>query len=285
MDEVSRPASERPSRSLDEQQNSLAAPPRRAASGASSDDAGSAAVARRTVGGRAVTIPPPPAAAAATAAFPGVGWTNEDISPQGAPLHTVAASSASSAAAAGDVIDVDDGDEDEYSYFGEFPNPDPTDDSPLDISNSFTHLFVNSNKCSREYSKSRKIQILYDVLSVDKSVLLGDSPPRRVERIFLAYRQNVRGRSRWKVKDIAGPIYILGKFVTERLKASTGRGRPNSKMEALSVMYLFYMQEIAHEDERRRSATEATRKADKSSKATNPLPPDFVFNPNKVRLL
>lgn len=177
MDEVSRPASERPSRSLDEQQNSLAAPPRRAASGASSDDAGSAAVARRTVGGRAVTIPPPPAAAAATAAFPGVGWTNEDISPQGAPLHTVAASSASSAAAAGDVIDVDDGDEDEYSYFGEFPNPDPTDDSPLDISNSFTHLFVNSNKCSREYSKSRKIQILYDVLSVDKSVLLGDSPP------------------------------------------------------------------------------------------------------------
>ncbi len=134
MDEVSRPASERPSRSLDEQQNSLAAPPRRAASGASSDDAGSAAVARRTVGGRAVTIPPPPAAAAATAAFPGVGWTNEDISPQGAPLHTVAASSASSAAAAGDVIDVDDGDEDEYSYFGEFPNPDPTDDSPLDIS-------------------------------------------------------------------------------------------------------------------------------------------------------
>jgi hypothetical protein len=97
----------------------------------------------------------------------------------------------------------------------------------------------------------------------------------------LAYRQNVRGRSRWKVKDIAGPIYILGKFVTERLKASTGRGRPNSKMEALSVMYLFYMQEIAHEDERRRSATEATRKAAKSSKATNPLPPDFVFNPNK----
>ena len=73
--------------------------------------------------------------------------------------------------------------------------------------------------------------------------------------------------------------------MTERLKALTGRGKPNSKMEALSVMYLFYMQEIALEDERRRSASEATRKATKSSKATNPLPPDFVFNPKKVRLL
>ena len=95
----------------------------------------------------------------------------------------------------------------------------------------------------------------------------------------------MKGRSRWKVQDIAGPIYILGKFVTERLNTRTGRGKPNSKMEALSVMYLFYMQEIALEDERRRSATEATRKAAKSSKATNPLPPDFVFNPKKVRLL
>jgi hypothetical protein len=56
-------------------------------------------------------------------------------------------------------------------------------------------------------------------------------------------------------------------------------------MEALRVMYLFDMQEIALEDERWRSASKATRKATKSSKATNPLPPNFVFNPKKVRLL
>ena len=78
----------------------------------------------------------------------------------------------------------------------------------------------------------------------------------------------------------------MGKFVTERLESRTGHGKPNSKMEALSMMYLFYMQEIALEDERRRSASEATRKVtSKSCKATNPLPPDFVFNPKKVRLL
>ena len=250
MDKAHRLASGRPSCSLDKQQNFLAAlPPQHAASGASSDGAGSAAAAR-------------------------------------VPSRTVATSSASFAAAAGGVIDVDAGDEDEYSYFGEFPNPDPTDDSPLDLSKCFSHLFINSNKCSREYKKSHKIQIFYDVLSIDKSVILGNSPPKRVEQIFLAYRQNVKGRNRWKLQDIAGPVYIMGKFVTERLEAHTGRGKPNSKMEALSVMFLFFMQEISLEEERRRSASEATRKAtSKSCKATNPLPPDFVFNPKKVRLL
>jgi hypothetical protein len=127
---------------------------------------GSAVAARHVAGGRAImTTNDTVATAAAATTVPGVGWTNGDISPQG------------SAAATGDVIDVDAGDEDEYSNFGEFPNHDPTDDSPLDISNCFAHLFINSNKCSREYSKSRKIQILYDVLSVDKSMILGDSPP------------------------------------------------------------------------------------------------------------
>ena len=135
MDKAHRLASGRPSCSLDEQQNSLAAPPRCAATGASSDDdAGSAAAARRVAGGRAVTTGDTFATADATATIPGVGWTNGDISPQGAPSLTVATSSASFAAAAGGVIDVDAGDEDEYSYFGEFPNPDPTDDSPLDLS-------------------------------------------------------------------------------------------------------------------------------------------------------
>ena len=95
----------------------------------------------------------------------------------------------------GGVIDVDVSEEDEYSYFGEFQNPDPTDDSLLDISKCFTLLFVNLNKCSRKYNKACKIQIFYEVLSIDKSELLGNSPPRCVERIFLAYRQNVKGRS------------------------------------------------------------------------------------------
>ena len=73
---------------------------------------GSAAIARSTVGGRSKS-----------AAVPGAGWANGDISLQGAPSHTVAASSASSTAAVGGVIDVDMDQGVEYSYFGEFPNP------------------------------------------------------------------------------------------------------------------------------------------------------------------
>jgi hypothetical protein len=78
----------------------------------------------------------------------------------------------------------------------------------------------------------------------------------------------------------------MGKFAAEHLEARTGRDKPNSKMKALMVMYV-YVQEIVLKEEKWRLASKATRKATKSSKdkATNPLPPDFVFNPKKVRLL
>jgi hypothetical protein len=194
------------------------------------------------------------------------------------------ASSASVAAAVGGIIDVDVDQGVEYYYFGEFPNPDPTDNSQLDISQSFTHLFVNSNKCSSEYKKPHKTNIFYKVLCIDKSVLLGDSPPKHVECIYLAYRQNVKARSWWKLPNIAGPIYIMGKFVHEHLEACTGRGKPNSKMEALSVMYSFFMAEIAPEEEKRCSASKVMMKSTKLSKATNPLPSNFSFYPKKVRL-
>ncbi len=110
MDKAHRLASGRPSCSLDEQQNSLATPTQRAGSGASSDSTGSAAAAYHVAGRRALTTGDTFAAANATAAIPGVGWMNGNISPRGAPLRTVATSSASFAAAVGGVIDVDAGD-------------------------------------------------------------------------------------------------------------------------------------------------------------------------------
>jgi hypothetical protein len=213
---------------------------------------GSAAIARSTVGGRSKS-----------AAVPGAGWANGDISLQGAPSHTVAASSASSTAAVGGVIDVDMDQGVEYSYFGKFPNPDPTDDSQLNVFQSFTHLFVNSNKCSHEYKKPCKINIFYKVLCIDKSVLLGDSPPKRVERIFFAYPQNMKARSQWKLPDIVCLIFIMGNFLHKRLEACTWRGKLNSKMEALSMMYSYFMVEIALKEEKRHSASKATIKSTK----------------------
>jgi hypothetical protein len=121
-------------------------------------------------------------------------------------------------------------------------------------------------------------------LCIDKSVLLGDPPPKRVECIYLAYHQSVKARSWWKVLDTASPIYIMGKFVHKCLKACTGRGKPNSKMEVLSVMCSFFIVEMVLEEEKRCSASKAMAKSTKSSRAMNPLLSNFVFYPKKVRL-
>jgi hypothetical protein len=112
-----------------------------------------------------------------------------------------------------------------------------------------------------------------------RACFLKTLPPKRVECIYLAYRQNVKARSWCKLPDITSPVYIMGKFVHKRLKAATGCGKPNSKMEALSVVYSFFMAEIALEKEKRRSANKVTMKATKLSKAANPLPSNFVFYP------
>jgi hypothetical protein len=96
---------------------------------------GYAAVARSMVGG-----------GPKSAAVPGA--RNGVISSQGAPSCSIAASSASATAATVGAIDVDADQEVELSYFGEFPNPDPTDDSQLDISQSFTHYFVKQTNAA-----------------------------------------------------------------------------------------------------------------------------------------
>ncbi len=76
----------------------------------------------------------------------------------------------------------------------------------------------------------------------------------------------------------------MGKFVHERLEACTGGGgKPNSMMEAPSVMYSYFMAEIVLKEVRRRSASEATMKSTKLSKATNPLLSNFCSSPKKVR--
>ena len=117
-----------------------------------------------------------------------------------------------------EVIDIDDEDVD-YSYFGSSPNPDPGDYSPGDIAKDFVDLFVHSNKCSREYKKDCKIKIFYEALTVEMKILLGDSPSQRVDRIYMSYIQDLKSRYRWKLDQIALPVYYLGKHVNELLEA------------------------------------------------------------------
>ena len=127
-----------------------------------------------------------------------------------------------------EVIDIDDAGDVDYSYFGSSPNPAPGDYSPGDIANDYVDLFVHSNKCSREYKKDRKIKIFYKALTVEMKILLGDSPSRRVDRIYMSYIQDLKSRSRWKLDQIALPVYYLGKHVNELLEARAKRGCPRT---------------------------------------------------------
>jgi hypothetical protein len=193
---------------------------------------------------------------------------------------------AAPAVSAKEVINIDDDEDVNYSYFGSSPNPDPGDYSPGDIATDYVDLFVHSKKVGREYKKDRKILIFYEALTVEKKILLGDSPSQRVDQIYKSYIHDLKCRSRWKLDQIALSVYYLGKHVNELLEARAKKvaSRPNAKMEALSVMHEFFMHEVNLNEERRRSSSAATRRTF-ASNAMNPLPADFVFNPRRVSLL
>ena len=92
------------------------------------------------------------------------------------------------------------------------PNPDPEDNSPRDISAEFISLFVLSRKCQREYSKERKIKIFYEALTVERRVILGDSPPKVVSDKFKLWSQSVRQRAKWSLdgcqENLLGEIQL-----------------------------------------------------------------------------
>ncbi len=131
-------------------------------------------------------------------------------------------------------------------------------------------------------------QDFYEALTIEMKILLGDSPSRRVDRIYcpMSYIQDLKSRYRWKLDQIALPVYYLGKHINELLEACAKRvaTQPNAKIEALSIMHEFFMHEVNLNEEKRRSSSAATRR-EMASRVTNPLPADFVFNPRRVSLL
>jgi hypothetical protein len=121
--------------------------------------------------------------------------------PQGIGNGTSAAIHASIDAAAlansgSDDDNEDDDDDNGYSFFKELPNPDPEDLLPRNICDNFILLFVCSKKCQKSYSKKRKVNIFYDVLTIEKKVILGNSPPREVMEKFDLWSQAVKQRGK-----------------------------------------------------------------------------------------
>ena len=192
--------------------------------------------------------------------------------------------------------DNDDDADDEYSsFFGDLPNPDPHDFSPRDICGDFISLFVGSRKCQQAYPKMRKINVFYEALTVEKEHILGREPPDQVQKRFNIWRQDVKKRTKWTLDGIAESVFIIARHVHDLQEELLKRGRraasTDSKIEALVLMYSFFLSEINLNEANRRSQNKAAAAMNlqiqqkKPTKSTKPLPPNFRYDANKVCIL
>ena len=97
----------------------------------------------------------------------------------------------------------------------------PKDTSPRDMRGDWILLFCGqSMTCNKQYSKTIKISIFHDSLTIENRILLGDAPPRDMEKICTIYRGIATRHRTWKFDDIAGSVNKLAKFVCDRQKDS-----------------------------------------------------------------
>jgi hypothetical protein len=175
-----------------------------------------------------------------------------------------------------------------YNYFGDMPNPDPEDHSPRDISGEFISFFVLSRKCQKTYSKGRKINTFYEALTVDKSEILGDKPPRVVWDKFKLWRGAVKNRGKWTLDAIAEPVFVISRYV-HKMNKNVGGVLVDSRIEALVLMYKFFLLEInlaeaVRQSQNRASAVILSSRQKRSTNPSKPLPPNFRYDANKVCL-
>jgi hypothetical protein len=212
--------------------------------------------------------------------------------PQGISIRTSAAIRASINAAAlagtgsNDDDDNDDND-DGYSFFWELPNPDPEDLLPHDICGDFILLFVGSRKCQKSYSKKRKVDIFYDALTLEKKVILGNSPPQEVKEKLDLWSQAVKQRGKWTLNRITKSVYIIAPHIhnlQEKLCKNRGSVSTDSKVDALVLMYSFFLSEINLAEVVHQLQNKAAAKSlqQQKSKPVKPLPTNFHYNTSKV---
>jgi len=123
---------------------------------------------------------------------------------------------------------------DGFSYFGNKPNPNPEDDSPL--SQQFEWITQFAKQRTTGLSKERKINTFTDALEVDRDVLLGQFPPQHLVTLFNAFMLDRRNKKRWKLENIALTVFDLLKHVNDWVKARQPH-RINSAVFAFHVMY------------------------------------------------
>jgi len=173
----------------------------------------------------------------------------------------------SGTASAGGIVDG-------YSYFGNEPNPDPEDDSPLSRQSEWITQFAKQRTTG--YSKERKINTFADALEVETHVLLGRFPPHHLVNLLNSFMLDKRNKKRWKLENIALTVFDLSKHANDWVEARKPR-RIDSALDAFRVMYQYFDNAVTRKIQERRSSVMATLRAMERSRQRRPLPNNFMF--------
>jgi hypothetical protein len=170
-----------------------------------------------------------------------------------------------------------------YNYFGNLPNPDPEDNSPRSHEGDFAALFSYNTRCSRRFSKQKKVDIFCAALGVNIDVLLGNSPPPPIIDIYGTFCKDMWRKGQWKMDCIALPVYHLAKFGHKHVKEQSRTcSRVNSRIKVLIVMYQYFQEEVTHVKKERESMVASARKVMEKKLSRKSLPNGFKFEPRMV---
>jgi hypothetical protein len=119
-------------------------------------------------------------------------------------------------------------------YFGEEEIGDPYEDLGDDDVRIFAlEKMVQSRK---PYSKVDKQKIFKDLLQLNKSTLLGSSPPKLIIDTFDMWSANSKTYKSWEIPTVVGPMYDLGEYLHGR----QAEGKLRSKAVALESFIVMY---------------------------------------------
>jgi hypothetical protein len=170
-----------------------------------------------------------------------------------------------------------------YNYFGDLLNPDPEDDSLRSHEGDFVALSSHNMRCSRRFSKQKKVDIFCTALGVNIDVLLGNSPPPPIVDIYRTFHKDMWRKGQWKMDRIALPVYHLAKFFHECVEEQSRTcSRVNSRIKALIVMYQYFQDKVTRVERECESTVVATRKGMEKKLSRKSLPNGFKFYPRMV---
>jgi hypothetical protein len=145
---------------------------------------------------------------------------------------------------------------------------------------TFAALFFHNARCSRRFSKQKKVDIFCTALGVNIDVLLGNSPPPPIIDIYRTFRKDMWRKGQWKMDRITLPVYHLAKFVHERIEEqSCIHSHVDSRIKALIVIHQYFQDKVTCVEKEHESTVAAARKGMEKKSSRKSLPNAFKFDP------